>query len=110
MELFSKSSEDPLNASIEMQQAVTLYNQHRTGQKYEPITIGIGLHRGSLMLGTIGESERMEGTVISDNVNLASRIEGLTKYYGASILISGDTLEKISNKSLYHSEFSIEFG
>ena len=43
------------------------------------------------MLGTLGESNRMEGSVISDAVNLASRLEGLTKIYGAGILISDVT-------------------
>jgi hypothetical protein len=65
--------------------------------------IGIGLHTGKLMLGIIGEAERFDGTVISDAVNLASRLESLTKYYGVGILVSGQTLAQIGDKSFFES-------
>ena len=96
MALFpQQSAEAALQAAIEMQREVSVYNEHRLNNGYQPIGIGIGLHTGILRLGTIGEPERMETTVISDAVNLASRLEGLTKVYGAGILISGETLFKI---------------
>ena len=46
---------------------------------YDPIRIGIGINTGMMMLGTLVEADRMEGSVISDAVNLAARLEGLTK-------------------------------
>ena len=53
------------------------------------------------MLGTLGESNRMEGSVISDAVNIASRLESLTKVYKSDILISEATKKKIKQKNLF---------
>ncbi|MCK5481530.1 MAG: adenylate/guanylate cyclase domain-containing protein, partial [Gammaproteobacteria bacterium] len=63
----------------------------------DALRIGIGLNTGHLMLGTIGETDRMEGTVISDAVNVASRIEGLSKEYGAHLLISQSTMNRLKH-------------
>ncbi|PJZ68836.1 adenylate/guanylate cyclase [Leptospira perolatii] len=101
MALFPESGEDALMAAIEMQSEIRLYNHHRLKVGYEPIRIGVGMHSGLLMLGTIGTEERMEGTVISDTVNLASRIEGITKKFDASILISEKTLHLIPDPTKY---------
>jgi two-component system sensor histidine kinase ChiS len=102
MALFPETADDAVQAAIEMQTQVSLYNEERQKQGEVPIAIGIGLHTGNLMLGTVGESERMETTVIADAVNLASRLEGLTKVYGADILISQETLYRLENPEDYH--------
>ncbi len=105
MALFPESADDAVRGAIAMQKQVTLYNEHRQNNGYAPIAIGIGLHTGSLMLGTIGSQERMESTVIADAVNLASRLEGLTKLYGAGILISEQTLTYLAQPVNYKYRF-----
>ncbi|HBE19047.1 MAG TPA: histidine kinase [Cyanobacteria bacterium UBA11149] len=102
MALFPETADDAVQAAITMQKQVLLYNQERQNFGEVPIAIGIGLHTGSLMLGTVGESQRMETTVIADAVNLASRLEGLTKVYGVDILISQDTLYRLDNPENYN--------
>ncbi len=101
MALFS-DADSALTASVQLLHEIQEYNYFRHKSNYEPIEVGIGLHTGNLIMGTIGESERMEGTVISDSVNLASRIEGLTKYFGASLLISGETFRLVRHKEKFH--------
>ena len=105
MALFPETADQAVKAAIDMQKQVLLYNIKRQKSGYPTLAIGIGLHRGSLMLGTIGEERRMESTVIADAVNLASRLEDLTKVYGASILISGSTLFSLEDPTLYHYRF-----
>lgn len=103
MALFQGPADEAVQAAIEMQQEVTRYNQEL--DQGLPIRIGIGLHRGSVMFGTVGEVRRMEGTVISDAVNLASRLEGLTKMYGASIVVSEQTLFSLQRPAQYNFRF-----
>lgn len=98
MALFPQTPEDAVQAAIDMQKKLQLYNVFLQKQQQQPIAIGIGLHTGNLMLGTVGESERMETTVIADAVNLASRLEGLTKTYGVDILISEQTWMPLNNQ------------
>ena len=100
MALFPDKAEDALISAIEMQKRVIDFNINRVEKGYQPIAIGIGLHLGNLMLGTVGEEKRMEGTVISDAVNLASRLEGLTKMFGASTIMSERTLTALADRSV----------
>lgn len=97
MALFPNSADQAVAAAIDMQHKVAEYNHYRVERGWQPISIGIGLHTGNLILGTVGESERMNSTVIADAVNLASRLESATKYYGAGIIISEQTLAKLEH-------------
>ena len=97
MALFAGEPDDALLAAIEMQEELRIFNFERASRGLEPVKVGIGIHTGNLILGTIGEKERMEGTVIADAVNLASRIESLTKEYYTSILVSEFSVRKMKN-------------
>jgi len=105
MALFPQTADDAVQAAIAMLEQVAKFNGEKQAQGQEMIAIGVGLHTGTLMLGTIGESQRMESTVISDAVNLASRLESLTKLYGASILISEQTWKNLQRPILYQCRF-----
>jgi class 3 adenylate cyclase/HAMP domain-containing protein len=105
MALFPHRTEDAVQAAIGMQNELKTYNSYRKKSGYAPIQIGIGINTGDMMLGTIGEEKRMEGTVISDAVNLASRLEGLTKIYGASIIASRNTINGIEMQTDFYSRF-----
>lgn len=84
-----------IKACLEMRQGLVRFNEKRISEGKEPMKIGMGLHIGSVISGTIGSSERMEYTVIGDNVNMAARIEASTKAFGADVLLSHDIAEVV---------------
>lgn len=103
MALFSGScvsvADDALSAALCMLEKLKEFNDYRQHLKKPAITIGIGIHTGPLTLGTIGFASRVETTVIGDTVNLASRIESLTKHYGITIGVTSTTLQKLKVKN-----------
>lgn len=96
MALFD-TPDDAVQSAREMWDALKLFNSKRVESGEIPIAIGIGINTGKVILGTLGEETRMQTTVIGDAVNIASRIECLTKEVKFPILISEDSFKKLKN-------------
>ncbi|MBI5117838.1 response regulator [Candidatus Poribacteria bacterium] len=87
-----------VRAALEMQEAVERLNKQWVQEGNPPIKVGIGISTGEVVAGNIGSEKRMEFTVIGQDVNYAQRIEGLTKIFPSSILISEPTHAEVSEK------------
>ena len=99
MALFPIKAEDAVHAAIDMQKKLISYNETRTTSRRKSVRTGIGIHTGVVRLGTVGEKARLQADIISDAANLASRIEGLTRNYGVTILMSQDTKIELQDYS-----------
>ena len=92
----SATADNAVQAAVDMQLAMDkVHDGLLDGRRIE---IGVGIHTGEIIIGTVGYDDRLSTTVLGDSVNLASRIEGLTKHYGCRILISGDTLASVNDR------------
>jgi class 3 adenylate cyclase len=92
MALFNTGPDAAVRAALGMTQALAALNRELVAEGREPIAVGIGINTGQLMLGTIGGSTRLACTVIGDPANVAARIEGMTKVYGSTVLLSDSTV------------------
>jgi class 3 adenylate cyclase len=100
--LFQEKPDDAVQAAIDMRINLDAFNTKREENGEDPIKIGIGVHFGEVTLGTVGTTYRMQATVIGDAVNLASRIESVTKNFKISIVLTGDALEMMESPDKFH--------
>lgn len=105
MAVFPTWPDAAVNCAIIMLQQLKKFNKKTTIKGIPPIKIGIGLNTGLCMLGTIGGPGRMECTVISDAVNLASRLETITKKYKVNLLIGENTFNSLQDSRMFTVRF-----
>jgi adenylate cyclase len=91
-------AERAVRAAIEMRRALKKYNVDRVARGLPAIDNGIGITKGEAVSGNIGSEQRMDYTVIGDTVNIASRLEGLTKNYECKILVNEDVYLEVKDK------------
>lgn len=88
---------EAVESALAMVRQLKLVNEQLKEKGYKSIKVGIGLHTGDVVLGNIGSAKKLDYTIIGDNVNLASRMEGLTKNYHCEVLITEDTVNALTN-------------
>jgi class 3 adenylate cyclase/CheY-like chemotaxis protein len=86
-----------VRAAIDMLEALKLLDTSKLSLPKSGFQIGIGIHDGVAIVGNIGSKEKFDYTVIGDAVNLASRLEGLTKHYGQKIIVSEDVKKRVED-------------
>ena len=104
MALFTEEGSDAVKSAIDMLSKLEKLNRERIKEGRPTISVGIGINTGSVMLGTLGVEDRLEGSVISDTVNVAARLEELTKFYKVPLLIGGETEKTLSGHSIARRE------
>jgi adenylate cyclase len=86
-----------VRAALDMLARLDVLNQRRSARGDVPLRIGVGIHTGEVVAGCIGPDKRIEYGVVGDAVNLASRVQDLTKQVGATILITEATAARLAN-------------
>ncbi|MCF8466854.1 MAG: adenylate/guanylate cyclase domain-containing protein [Sneathiella sp.] len=100
-----EDAENALACAAQMHNQVREWNEERQRTGHAPIRLSVGIHYGTVVLGDIGSERRLEYAVLGDVVNVASRLEALTRELNANIVVSGDLMTAAGGK-----EFANEMG
>jgi len=98
MALFPRCVEDALDAALALQNAVRELNREKIGP---PIEIGIGIHTGPVTFGTVGDARHIDTTIVSDTVNTAKRVEGLSKRLRVPVVATEDVMHAVRDAARY---------
>jgi len=98
---YENNAERAVLAALEMFSSLSLLDTSNLKLPPEGLDIGIGIHEGDVIVGNIGSKDKFDYTVIGDTVNLASRLEGLTKHYRSHIIVSQSVRDKLSDTILF---------
>lgn len=92
---FNNDNFNAIKAAVDIRECIRKFNENLPGYLDKPIDFGIGIASGKVFAGNLGSSYRVEYTVVGDPVNLASRLESLTKYANVDVLVAGDTVNDL---------------
>src|ERR1700736_6454232 len=98
MALFPRCVEDALDAALALQSAVNDLNREGLGPAIE---IGVGLHTGPVTFGTVGDARHIDTTGVSDTVNTAKRVEGLSKRMAVPVVATQDVIRAVRDSERY---------
>jgi len=93
----TNSAQRAVACGVDMLSAVKSFNVDEDRPQHQAVQIGVGLHAGPVILGTIGSSERMDSTVLGLTVNLAKRLEEITKPLGVDMIISDEVARQLQD-------------
>lgn len=100
--LYSANSIDAVQSAIGIRKMLFRYNNSQIKRSLRSIEIGIAIHKGPIMLGIIGEKDRLESSVISDDVNLTELLEEFSEVLGVSIVVTQSIIDDLKNVQNIH--------
>ncbi|MCB9763988.1 MAG: adenylate/guanylate cyclase domain-containing protein [Alphaproteobacteria bacterium] len=101
MALFPSGADAAMDAAVELLRSLERFNAEQRARGDVEVGVSIGLSSGKIMMGTIGGMDRLDSGVIGDAVNLAARLEAMTRLYGAVMIVSERTIDRLEDPARF---------